>query len=266
MIKKFVILIICVMISSSTFAQVEWNYGVYIKKLIADTNTLVNKDNPLDKSYEPHDLVPIKLRKSSGVEMLVRKVAYDALKDMFSAAEEDGINLYVKSAYRSYSTQNTMYANRLEKNNGNDDGLVQYPGSSEHQSGLAVDVVNSHYANAKGMNAGFFNTREGKWLDENCTKYGFVIRYPRDKEQITKIKYEPWHLRYLGVDIAQYMKKHNLCHEEFTDEWKAALTAYEAKGGSISSAVEYENIASMPSVSEQSLENGDTEISLDFNN
>lgn len=154
----------------------------------------------------------------------------------------------------------------LKKNKGVDDELVQYPGSSEHQSGLAFDVVNSHYANAKGMNAGFYNTKEGKWLDENCTRFGFVIRYPKDKEDITKIKYEPWHIRYLGIDIAEYMHEHNLCHEEFTDEWKNALEEYKSKGGTISSAIEYENKASMPQVLEQDLENGDTEISLQFNN
>lgn len=198
--------------------------------------------------------------------MLGRLVAVQALENLFAAAEKDGIVLYVKSAYRSYSTQNTMYSNRLEKNNGVDDELVQYPGSSEHQSGLAFDIVNSHYAKAKGMNAGFFNTNEGKWLAKNCSKYSFVIRYPLDKESITKIKYEPWHIRYLGLDIAEYMNANNLCHEEFTDEWQSAFKNYEAEGGTISTAIEFENHKKAPEVREQSLDNGDTEISLRFNN
>ena len=266
MIKKILALMMCVMIFACYCkAEPAWTYPIYIRALISDINTLVNKDNPLDEKYEPHDLVPVKVRKSSSVEMLGRSVAVKALQDMFAAAEKEGITLYLKSAYRSYSTQNTMYSNRLEKNKGVDDELVQYPGSSEHQSGLSFDVVNQHYAKAKGMNAGFFNTNEGKWLDENCAKFGFVIRYPNDKEDITKIKYEPWHIRYLGLDIANYMLEHDLCHEEFTEEWKAALEAYESEGGTISTAIEYETRATAPSVTEQNLDNGDTEISLEFN-
>lgn len=113
--KKIFLAILCIIILNCAYAELAWEYGIYIKKLIADTNTLVNKDNPLDKGYEPHDLVAIKLRKSSGVEMKGRKVAVDALTQLFEAAQNDGITLFVKSAYRSYSTQNTMYANRLEK-------------------------------------------------------------------------------------------------------------------------------------------------------
>ena len=121
-----------------------------------------------------------------------------------------------------------MYANRLKRMNGVDDGIVQYPGASEHQSGLAIDVINKAGIGKNFTNDAFAPSKEGKWLAENCWDYGFVIRYPEDKVEITGIKYESWHLRYVGVQVAQYMRDHNLCLEEFTEEWKEAVALYNA--------------------------------------
>jgi len=149
---------------------------------------------------------------------------------MFDAALEDGYTLYVKSAYRSYGTQNTMYQNRLERY-GYDDGLVAYPGSSDHQTGLGVDVLNYEWTQKDGMNEKFALEAEAKWMAEHCHEFGFVIRYMEDKEDITGIKYEPWHLRYVGKEVAAYMMENHLSLEEFTEEWQAYVAEFEAAGG-----------------------------------
>lgn len=104
---------------------------------------------------------------------------------------------------------------------------MAYPGSSDHQTGLGIDVINKAGIGKKFTSA-FADTKEGKWIAENCWNYGFIIRYQKDKEDITEIIYEPWHLRYVGVQIAQYMHENNLCLEEFTNEWKEAAAAYQA--------------------------------------
>ena len=190
---------------------------------------LANKESLLDETYVPQDLVKLTCRKISSDPIQMREVAAQALSDMFDAAKADGVTLYAHSGYRSYRTQKTMYSNRLKRNNGKDDGVVAYPGASDHQTGLGIDVINKAGIGKKFTSA-FANTKEGKWIAEHCWDYGFVIRYQKEKEEITQITYEPWHLRYVGVQIAQYMRENNLCLEEFTSEWKEAAAAYQAAG------------------------------------
>ena len=205
-----------------------WTYPIPYELLTtSDYIVLTNKENLLDDSYVPSDLVKLTCRKISSDPIQMREVAAQALSDMFDAAKEDGVTIYAHSGYRSYRTQNTMYSNRLKRNNGKDDGVVAYPGASDHQTGLGIDVINKAGIGKKFTSA-FANTKEGQWIAEHCWDYGFVIRYQKDKEDITKITYEPWHLRYVGVQIAQYMHEKNLCLEEFTSEWKEAAAAYQA--------------------------------------
>ena len=119
----------------------------------------------------------------------------NAFNKMQADAATQGIELSIVSGYRSYSRQNTLYNNYVAR-----DGKVAADtysaraGHSEHQTGLAADI-NSLYQS-------FINTVEGQWLNNNCYKYGFIIRYPQGKESITGYMYEPWHIRYVGVDIA----------------------------------------------------------------
>ena len=230
----------CEMLDLSTLGDIEeaqmieeervWTYPIPYELLMnSDYLLLVNRDNLLDKRYVPADLVTdLACRKVSSTKIQLRQTAADALCVLFDAAKADGITLYAHSGYRSYQTQNTMYANRLKRMNGVDDGIVQYPGASEHQSGLAIDVINKAGIGKNFTNDAFAPSKEGKWLAENCWDYGFVIRYPEDKVEITGIKYESWHLRYVGVQVAQYMRDHNLCLEEFTEEWKEAVALYNA--------------------------------------
>ena len=208
----------------------QWAYPIpYDLLMTSDYIVLTNKENLLSEDYIPPDLVKLTCKKISSDPIQMREVAANALSDMFAAAKEDGIVLYAHSGYRSYRTQKTMYSNRLKKNNGKDDGVVAYPGSSDHQTGLGIDIINKAGIGKKFTTA-FAETKEGKWVAENCWNYGFVIRYQKNKEDITQIMFEPWHLRYVGVQVAQYMHENDLSLEEFTAEWKEAAAEYQAAG------------------------------------
>ena len=208
----------------------QWAYPIpYDLLMTSDYIVLTNKENLLSEDYIPPDLVKLTCKKISSDPIQMREVAANALSDMFAAAKEDGIILYAHSGYRSYRTQKTMYSNRLKKNNGKDDGVVAYPGSSDHQTGLGIDIINKAGIGKKFTTA-FAETKEGKWVAENCWNYGFVIRYQKNKEDITQIMFEPWHLRYVGVQVSQYMHENDLSLEEFTAEWKEAAAEYQAAG------------------------------------
>lgn len=134
--------------------------------------------------------------------------AYDALTEMEIAAAEDGISLFIVSGYRSYDDQDVIY-NRYVSQDGKAeaDRYSARPGHSEHQTGYAFDL--------NSLEEYFADTPEGIWLAENCHKYGFIIRYPKGKEHITGYMYEPWHVRYLGVDIATSVYESGLTLEEY---------------------------------------------------
>ncbi|NLB90757.1 MAG: M15 family metallopeptidase [Clostridiales bacterium] len=197
-------------------SQVNWN------QMEEEYVRLANKETLLEEDFVPADLVKITVRRTSGTAIEMRTIASQALTAMFDQATAEGITLYAHSGYRSYRTQKTMYYNRLERNNGVDDGAVAFPGSSDHQTGLGIDVISKEWI-GKRFNADFAQTKEAQWMKENCWDYGFIIRYPEDKEEITQIIYEPWHLRYVGVAAAQYIKEENLTLEEFTPIWREQM-------------------------------------------
>lgn len=146
----------------------------------------------------------------------------EPLTQMFTAAKEDGVNLIVCSPYRDLSRQEYLFDRKMKTyiNSGysymdaykESSAVVTVPGASEHQIGLAVDLICDNYSQ---LNEGFADTAAGKWLNENSYKYGFILRYPADKEDITGIIYEPWHFRYVGVDAATVIHDRNICLEEF---------------------------------------------------
>lgn len=208
---------------------VPWTFPIS-REILDDPDgvlILVNKENLLDKSYpDQSTLVTATVRKASSSKMQGRDIAYAALEKMFAGAEADGIKLYLKSAYRTYRTQEVMHYNRVQKL-GYDDGVVQEAGASEHQTGMAFDVICKSFLDKK-MSAAFDKTDEGKWLAAHCAEYGFIIRYLEGKEDITGIAYEPYHFRYVGVEVATYMMANNLTLEEFTAEARRAITLYDA--------------------------------------
>ena len=226
-------LMCCPLVCGAEEAMPLWEYPLApeILENKAGFITLVNRDHLLDGSYAPDDLVTIDVRCVSSIKGdKLRKTALAAMRRMFDAAEADGMILYLKSVYRAYSTQSYMYKNRLN-NVGRDDGVVAYPGSSDHQTGLGADILNYAWTLKDGMNKDFANTDEAQWMLEHCQEFGFILRYMEDKEEITAIKFEPWHFRYVGREAAAYIMENHLSLEEFTDEWKSYVADYEAAGG-----------------------------------
>lgn len=184
-------------------------------------DVIVNKTRNLPSSYVPKDLVSLdgipKSLQNDEINQL-RKVAYDALKELFlKAKEEKSFELYARSGYRSYNTQAALYKSYVN-NYGKEaaDKFSAKPGQSEHQTGLAMDIT------CEGMNylldTTFGDTEEGIWVAENAHKFGFVIRYPKGKEEITGYQYEPWHLRYVGVILATEVYESQLTLEEYFEQ------------------------------------------------
>ena len=171
---------------------------------------LVNKFNYLDSSYIPNNLELLdNSYAKSGIYLV--KEAKDNIERLISDAKEDGMNIRVISAYRSYTYQENLYNNYV-KNDGveNADTYSARPGYSEHQTGLVVDVTKA-YDNFNN----FENTDEYNWMLENASNYGFILRYPKDKENITTYSFEAWHYRYVGVELAKKIKASNLTFDEY---------------------------------------------------
>lgn len=153
---------------------------------------IANKSYPLPANYNPG----------------VNPAAQSAFNTMQSAAAKEGINLYIVSGFRSYSTQRDIYNNYVARDGkAAADRYSARPGHSEHQTGLAFDV--------NSLSQSFENTPEGRWLAANCYKYGFIIRFPKGKESITGYMYEPWHIRYLGISTATSVYNSGLTLEEY---------------------------------------------------
>ena len=191
------------------------NESVDINKLNDTTNiVLVNKNNKLESQYIPGNLVKPNIPFVEGAieeEKQVSEVVSKSIEKLFTQAREEGIYLLGSSGYRSYETQRDIYENRV-KSQGikKANQYVAKPGNSEHQTGLCIDVTNT--------DRWFIEiTKEARWLKENAYRFGFIIRYPKDKENITKIQYEPWHIRYVGEDIAKYIYEYDLTLEEYID-------------------------------------------------
>ena len=139
--------------------------------------------------------------------------AADALREFIAAARAEGLNVYLSSTYRDYATQNYLY-NRKVAQYGEEVAktIVAPPGTSEHQLGLSADITDRYY---EFKDSSLENTELYKWMSAHCQEYGFIVRYPKDKEDVTGIIYEPWHFRYVGVEAATYIMEHGLCLEEF---------------------------------------------------
>ena len=173
--------------------------------------TLVNSSYRIPDDYEP-DLVYV----CGSGERLDRKVA-EHYEEMYNAAQKEGINLAPCSGYRSYELQERNYNNKVSfyesQGYSNKDAkvkaatIIMPPGSSEHNLGYAMDIV--------CVDEWFEDTAEFKWLTENAADYGFIMRYPKDKQDITKVIYEPWHWRYVGVELAKELKDSGLVLEEY---------------------------------------------------
>lgn len=172
----------------------------------ADPLVLVNKYHGLSETYVPE---LEKLGGRYGVGSMVPEAAA-AFRAMADAAKQDGISLRSVSAYRSYQTQQGLYQHYVSiDGKANAERYSARPGYSEHQTGLALDI------NTASISAHFENTAEYAWLLANCARFGFLLRYPKEKESITGYRYEPWHYRYVGQDIARTCMDQGLTYEEY---------------------------------------------------
>lgn len=182
-----------------------------------DTQVVVNKHRQLPDGYAPTDLVVPHVKFSySGVQekSYMREEAADALESLFQMGKDQGIILYAVSGYRSYDRQVEIYDNNVKtKGQEYTDTVSSKPGLSEHQTGLAMDV--SSKSNNFNITEPFGDTVEGKWLAENAHKAGFIIRYPEGKDDITGYTYEPWHVRYVGVETATAIYNQDVTLEEY---------------------------------------------------
>jgi D-alanyl-D-alanine carboxypeptidase len=179
---------------------------------------IANRDKLLSADFVPKDLTKVYKASSNADKYNMTFVAAKAFEALVKEAEANSLNIYPCSGYRSYETQKYLfqiYVNGHIKNDGMTyDEAYAYAstysmieGASEHQTGLTMDV--------NWTETTFGDTKESKWLVENAHKFGFVIRYPADKEDVTGISWEPWHLRYVGRYHAEKMKKLNMCLEEY---------------------------------------------------
>lgn len=177
---------------------------------------LVNAKNPLPEDYQVQTTLI-----TQNAPYYFASDAVGALRSMLADAYDDGISLWALSAYRSYDSQTRVFNQKLQeyKNQGYSDeqayqmtaAFIALPGTSEHATGYAVDL--------NSLDQSFENTKAFEWLINHCAEYGFILRYPKDKEEITGIAYEPWHYRYVGTNHAKIIMENNLCLEEYIAEY-----------------------------------------------
>lgn len=197
-----------------TNVNIGLNYDYYTHtKATKDLNTntiLVNKYNYLTEDYVPENLQTVDKKYSSKTLQLV-DYAKEAFEELSEAASKENYTVLAMSSYRSYQYQYNLY-NRYVSTDGVEaaDTYSARPGYSEHQTGLAVDVYNG-----KEDFTNFEKTKEYNWMQDNAYKYGFILRFPKDKVLETGYQYESWHYRYVGKEIAKYIHDNNLCFEEY---------------------------------------------------
>lgn len=190
---------------------------------------LVNTENPLTDDFD------VQTRKvtynGSEVEKLFDVRVADRLEAMLNDAKAAGYPMYLVSTYRTIEYQRGLYNRKVNEylNKGYDQSAAQaeaakwvaIPGTSEHNLGLVADIVSSTWYNENSdLEQSFEDTEHFKWLIENCADYGFILRYPKTKEAVTGIVYEPWHYRYVGEEIAHYIMDNDITLEEYWEEVK----------------------------------------------
>lgn len=185
---------------------------------------LINKQHSIPEDYE-FTLGTISTSKGS---MKCDERIIPELQQMMQAAKDDGVTLVICSPYRDYERQIYLFNRKIKAYMKQQMSYLEayrvtaqavtVPGASEHQIGLALDIVTNTY---QSLNEGFEDTDAGKWLAKHSYEYGFILRYPKGKEDITGISYEPWHFRYVGKAAAKYMYDHDMTLEEFTAELQA---------------------------------------------
>ena len=183
-----------------------------------DLLILVNKEHPIPENYE------VELHWLNNGKNAVAEQMYEALRDMLTDGSEEGCDFVVASGYRSKEYQQQLLdediaasmAKGMTYQEAYDEETKETmpPGYSEHETGLAVDIASVSY---QILDKGQEDTKENQWLRENCSTYGFILRYPQNKEEITEISYEPWHFRYVGKEVAAEIMEKGITLEEYLE-------------------------------------------------
>lgn len=173
-------------------------------------DVIVNKYYKLDSNYEPNDLTKISSKFASGTNQKLRKEAAEKFEEMAQSAQNNGYKIYAGSTYRSYDYQLGLY-NRYVAQDGFEEAETYSAraGYSEHQLGLAVDIINGRWSYLSESDS------EYTWLINNSYKYGYILRYPRNKEYVTGYVFEDWHFRYLGIELATKVYESGLTYDEY---------------------------------------------------
>ena len=179
-----------------------------------DILVLVNKTHPVTRDYVAPDLVTVEHcdpNVGNADTKKMRKVAADAIEELIAGAKQDGFDIVMRTGYRSYDYQDYLF-NSYAASYGEEEANTYSarPGQSEHQTGWCCDMGRIGY----GLTS-FDGSAEAEWVAENCWKYGFILRYPANKTDITGYIYESWHIRYVGKDAAQYIYENGLTLEEY---------------------------------------------------
>lgn len=181
-----------------------------------DILVLVNKKRHLPSDYVPPDLIEPHVTfafSGQSPKKTLRQEAAKALEKLFEAAQMDGMEMVALSGYRSYSTQKQIYAANFRQMGDSANQYSAQAGQSEHQSGLAMDVTCAEIGFQ--LEEEFGHTKEGKWLSQNSSRFGYIIRYQKGKEDITGYAYEPWHIRYVGQKAAKEILEKGITLEEY---------------------------------------------------
>jgi len=165
---------------------------------------LVSKDNPIDSDFIPDNLMNVHLPTINNKEIYIDEKVLNAYEELYFRALDQNIKFYVFSGYRSFAYQEEIFTNEF---------ITARPGYSEHQIGYAIDVSLPEV----GLTEVLGDLPEGIWLENNAHKYGFIIRYPKQKEHITKYIYEPWHIRYVGKKHARIIFEKQITLEEYLE-------------------------------------------------
>ncbi len=240
---KYLRLILIIAVIAASLAYLKFHVSRNAQSQVSQSSTaesfptdeasslwvVVNKGRILPAGYVPANLVTPSAAVASNTtidEPMLRADTAKAMEVMFAAAAKDNISLMITSGYRSYNTQTTVY-NYYVNSDGQAaaDTVSARPGHSEHQTGLAADIEPAS-SNCE-LQICFDATPEGKWLAANSYKYGFVIRYQKDKEDLTGYSYEPWHVRYVGTDLALKLTRANQTLEQYFN--LPIFTDYSAK-------------------------------------
>ncbi len=185
-----------------------------------DVTVLVNKEHILDKDYVPLEMYVVDENennfhqfKDASLKPMLRSDIKEYVDKLINDAQGLGLPIIVDSGYRSYNYQQVVLDALIKEKGDEAFKLVALPGASEHQTGLAIDFA--YYENGIYNDDVKENDKEAIWLKNNAWKYGFILRYPKGKEDVTGYNFEPWHFRFVGLKLAKYLFKNDLTLEEY---------------------------------------------------